>query len=312
MSTLEQQYGDRVFEVASLSPDALDGEQLRAAIEANGCALIRAPAADRVGFEALCRSLFDAPMIHGGRRRQTGASEVVQAVDPGEHAIAPHCEYAYTPFRPDLAAFHCNQAPARDGETTLVDGVALLDALAPEARAALEAQDLTHDSEVPAVGWQRMFGIDDPSHLAAKLDAIIELFAARGGSEQLRYRVGREALLWFRYQGSAIVPRSRGRAFASSVGFPATPDRSRPGKHTWLRFADGSVVDEGLRHALLREHGERLALTHRWRPGDVLIADNWSVLHGRRAFVGAREIDACFGYADWLRPPDRAPVRALL
>ncbi|KIG14012.1 SyrP-like protein [Enhygromyxa salina] len=301
-----------MFEVASLALDSLDCGRLRAAIEAKGWVLVRAPAADRVGFEALCRGLFDAPMIHGGRRPRTGISDAVQTVDPGEREIAPHCEYAYTPFRPDLAAFHCTEAPTRAGETTLVDGVALLDALAPQARADFEAQDLTHDNEVPAIGWQRMFGIEDPSQLAAKLDAMIELFAARGGREQLRYRIGRDATLWFRYQGPAIVPRARGRAFATSVGFPPTPDRTRPGKHTWLRFADGSVVDDSLRHAVLRDHGERLAVAHRWRPGDVLIADNWSVLHGRRAFVGAREIDACFGYADWLRPPDRAPVRSLL
>lgn len=297
--------------LASLSAGRAELERVRATISDRGCVVLQTGAADRRGFESLCRELFDAPMIHGGRRRRTGTSDVVQAVDPGEHPIAPHCEYAYTPFRPDLAAFHCSRAPREGGQTLLIDGVSLLAALAPDQRAALAAQALCHDSEVPAIGWQRMFSLDDPDALATKLDALIEAFVEAGGHEQLRYRLAADGELWFRYQASALIDRRRGQAFATSLGFPPRPGEG-PGKRTWLRFADGSVVDPALCRAVLVDHVEALAHAHRWEPGDVLIADNWSVLHGRRAFRGPRDIDACFGYADWLRPPGRACVHAKL
>ena len=36
------------------------------------------------------------------------------------------------------------------------------------------------------------------------------------------------------------------------------------------------------------------ALRHPWRPGRLLVVDNWRCLHGRSAFVGSREFIGCY------------------
>lgn len=78
-------------------------------------------------------------------------------------------------------------------------------------------------------------------------------------------------------ESAPILVRTGRRSFYSTV---LSPDRA------FLRYDPGCLeaVDERGRTALmLLEH--RLALaspyTHEWRRGDILIIDNWRVLHGR-------------------------------
>jgi hypothetical protein len=78
-------------------------------------------------------------------------------------------------------------------------------------------------------------------------------------------------------EGAPILVRTGRRSFYSTV---LPPDRA------FLRYDPGCLeaVDERGRTALsLLEH--RLALgsptIHEWRRGDILIVDNWRILHGR-------------------------------
>jgi hypothetical protein len=78
-------------------------------------------------------------------------------------------------------------------------------------------------------------------------------------------------------EGAPILVRTGRRSFYSTV-FPR--DRA------FLRYDPGCLeaVDERGR-AALRLVANRLALgspnTHEWRQGDILIIDNWRVLHAR-------------------------------
>jgi hypothetical protein len=78
-------------------------------------------------------------------------------------------------------------------------------------------------------------------------------------------------------EGAAILVRAGRRSFYSTILSPA---------RAFLRYDPGCLeaVDERGRAALeLIER--RLALgspkTHEWRSGDILVIDNWRLLHGR-------------------------------
>lgn len=68
-----------------------------------------------------------------------------------------------------------------------------------------------------------------------------------------------------------------------------------------IQFGDGSELDEAAHRALagvaayMREH--RVAFA--WRPGDVLILDNYKAMHSRETFAGPRRILASL----WAEPP---------
>src|SRR5262245_11811430 len=65
-----------------------------------------------------------------------------------------------------------------------------------------------------------------------------------------------------------------------------------------LRFAEpvhdlNPVTLQGASDALIADLSRRLharAYAHRWRPNQILIADNFAVLHGRNAFEGHRHL----------------------
>ncbi|MEQ1716633.1 MAG: TauD/TfdA family dioxygenase [Hyphomicrobium sp.] len=78
-------------------------------------------------------------------------------------------------------------------------------------------------------------------------------------------------------EGAPILVRTGRRSFYSTI---LSPDRA------FLRYDPGCLeaIDERSR-AALRLVEDRLAdaspNTHQWRRGDILIIDNWRVLHGR-------------------------------
>ncbi|MFN3461157.1 MAG: TauD/TfdA family dioxygenase [Oceanibaculum sp.] len=78
-------------------------------------------------------------------------------------------------------------------------------------------------------------------------------------------------------ESAPILVRSGRRSFYSNILSP---------KRTFLRYDPGcleAVDDRGQAALSLVEH--RLSSirpeVHQWRRGDILIIDNWSVLHGR-------------------------------
>ena len=70
-------------------------------------------------------------------------------------------------------------------------------------------------------------------------------------------------------------------------------------KEEVLRFAEpvrdlNPVALEGASDGLIADLSERLranAHVHRWRPNQILIADNFALLHGRNAFAGHRHLE---------------------
>jgi hypothetical protein len=78
-------------------------------------------------------------------------------------------------------------------------------------------------------------------------------------------------------EGAPILVRTGRRSFYSTI---LSPDRA------FLRYDPGCLeaVDERGRAALRLVEGRLaggLVETHEWRRGDILIIDNWRVLHGR-------------------------------
>lgn len=289
--------------------ETIDAAWLRSAVRERGAVLLRGYRADVPAFERLVGSIADVPLVQAGGRERSSTSDVVQQVNPGAEAIGPHCENAFTPARPDLALFLCERPAAAGGETTITDGATVardLVAAMPDFAGTRVQYRGVYKPEV----WKRMFGTGRPAAARAAL-AGLRLMLARSGVVSFDFDLSDDGVLSYEYVTPPLVVCRRGeRVFADSyAGFPTAPPRdggSRPDA-VWVTTADGRPYPEHVQKAIrstLESHTHDVALA----PGDVLVVDNWSVLHGRRRFTGTRIMHAAFAYASWLRPEERGPV----
>jgi alpha-ketoglutarate-dependent taurine dioxygenase len=80
-----------------------------------------------------------------------------------------------------------------------------------------------------------------------------------------------------RFEAAAFLVRNGRRSFYSTIC-----SRSRP----FIRFDAGCMVPQGAESAatakLIADRANEVGVTFvHWRAGDVLVIDNWNVLHGR-------------------------------
>ena len=56
-----------------------------------------------------------------------------------------------------------------------------------------------------------------------------------------------------------------------------------------IQFGDGSDISEESMEVVC-EIAENITYDHFWQKGDLLLVDNFLVMHGRRPFVGTRKV----------------------
>ncbi|WP_224368783.1 TauD/TfdA family dioxygenase [Hyalangium versicolor] len=254
-------------------------------LDTSGAVLLRGFPLNPSWFSGFVDALTARRLTYGGPREKVSDNDEVQLVEPGSGTFGLHCELSATPFRPDLCFFGCERPANRDGETTLADGVRVLAAVSDQTRALFRSRRVKYTWRYDAARWKRMFRIDSAEELHAILD----------GRPGLTYELRDDGSLSSEFVTDAIVTRSSAPsspAFANSLMTVAGP---RPGQPFHSTFEDGSLIPDEVREEI-RAAAAALTVPIAWRPHDVLIIDNWRVLHGRRAFDDpGRRILAMFG-----------------
>jgi alpha-ketoglutarate-dependent taurine dioxygenase len=265
--------------VPGTSPETIGKDDLLAAVARDGYVLLRGFASGITEFGELVRRVSVRTTLDPAR---TFHGDIVQAIDPGDHAIPLHSENSTTPFAPDLVWFYCAKAAATGSQTTVADGYRVWNALTPAARRAFSAQDVVFAREVPGPIWRTMV-----SHLmgGAKRPQDVEfadLHRILGGDPALTLESRPGGAVYYAFRTPAVHRTRFGDrpAFCNSLLNPGTEHYAKPE----LTFADGSPVPDALL-AEVAEAGEAVTEEIDWRDGDVVVVDNTRVMHGRRAVL---------------------------
>lgn len=259
-------------------------EALRASVTEGGAVLLRGFAWDIPALAKFIRTLVPRPIIYGGSRDQVTGDDFIQKVEKGQMPVSLHCELAFTPFRPDLCIFACMRPASDGGETRIADGAAVLAELDEDTRARFAGpQAITYQRLFPASAWQRTFRTNSRAHIEAALARF----------DYVRAEFTKHDHLLCHYTTAAIVSGLDGRpAWANNVSNMVEAE-GIPG--STVTHADGQTLDAATRTEL-RQKLARAGVAIGWQPFDVLIIDNWRVMHGRNGFSDpGREIYAHFG-----------------
>ncbi|CAN8258559.1 unnamed protein product [Cochlearia groenlandica] len=240
------------------------------------------------GFEEL-------PYVGGAAPRSSVVGRVFTANEsPPDQKIPFHHEMAQVPEFPSKLFFYCEIEPKCGGETPIVLSHVVYEKMKekhPEFVHRLEEHGLLYvrilsEEDDPSSpigrGWKSTFMTHDKSlaeERAANLGMKLE-WTEDGGAKTvmgpipaIKYDESRNRKVWF----NSMV--------AAYTGWE--DKRNDPRKA--VTFGDGMALPADIVHDCLRILEDECVAVP-WQRGDVLLIDNWAVLHSRRPFDPPRRV----------------------
>lgn len=234
------------------------------------------------------------PYVGGAAPRSNVVGRVFTANEsPPDQKIPFHHEMAQVPKFPSKLFFFCEVEPKNGGETPIVLSHIIYERMRethPEFVQELEEHGLLYtrvlgEGDNPnspiGRGWKSTFLTDDKSiaeQRAAKLGMKLEWLedgvkTIMGAIPAIKFDESRQRKVWF----NSMV--------AAYTGWE--DDRNDPVKA--VTFGDGRPLPADIVYDCLKILEEE-SVAIPWKKGDVLLIDNWAVLHSRRSFDPPRRV----------------------
>ena len=212
---------------------------------------------------------------------------------PSEVEIFLHHEMAQTPTYPSKLLFFCEHSSDAGGSTPLCQSDRLLKQLlnkVPQLIDDLESKGIKYTNIMPARAdldsgqgrsWQNTLGSKSKTDIERRL-------------RELNY-----TWEWLQNENlkvtTPVLPATRLLADGRKVFFNQLiaaycgwkDSRNKDSKK--IQFGDGSDISEESM-AFVCSAAADITYDHFWQRGDLLLVDNFLVMHGRRPFVGTRKV----------------------
>ncbi|WP_437658921.1 TauD/TfdA family dioxygenase [Sorangium sp. So ce1182] len=202
---------------------------------------------------------------------RTAAPLITREVNPSQNALHVHSENSYLPFPPDLLWFYCVQPAQKEGRTTVVDGVQLLEEMDPSIRDLFRTKKISYRQTWPRDGWQRLLKVDDIV-AAQQFVSMLPGVSAEILGDSLRVRHTISAIKETRLGGKPAFVNSVLYAYDLPENYGLCMEDDTP--------IPASIVEH------LRDLVDRIKIVIPWKGRDCALIDNSRMLHGREAFHG--------------------------
>ena len=214
---------------------------------------------------------------------------------PPDVSIFLHHEMAQTPLYPSKLFFGCLLAPEAGGATPICRSDWVLDRLKKEQPGLVKAfreKGVTYQHVMPSEpdpksgqgrSWRDTLSVERKKQAEARLAELDYKWEWQDGDNLLVQTPRLEAI---RDLGNGEESFFN-QLIAAFRGWEDA--RNDPSKS--VRHGDGSAIDvEALNHAI--QIADELTYDLNWETGDVVLIDNFRVMHGRRPYTGKRKVVA--------------------
>ena len=234
-------------------------------------------------------------------RKEVGKTIYTSTLFPSNETIALHNEYSSS-MRFPLKVWFCSMLPPEPGtgQTPVCSARRMIDRIDASVIDEFRAKGwaLVRNFRFGlGLPWQRAYAIDDKDRLAAYLKENLIDFEWVD-DEHLRTHQVRSAVLthpvtqqevWFNHMSFWHAANLRDGVREELIG-----QLGRDGLPYHTTFGDRTPIpDDVARHIAQCYLDEKLMFD--WQQGDVLLADNMLISHGRQPFSGPREIRVAMG-----------------
>ncbi|MFK7939326.1 MAG: TauD/TfdA family dioxygenase [Roseovarius sp.] len=272
--------GALVDATANPDPMALDVATVVDAFHQHGAVLIDGLALEREAFPTFTERFVDTFIEYvGGADNDRGSalkgSNTVLQVTGGntaKSAIPAHGEMFYTEPRPHTLFFACMRPADENGQTTIIDGIAVWNDLPADVQALFETQKLVYRRIYDTATWQQVYKTDSLDHVRS--------LCAETGVQLTEHEDGSIETV---HSCHAYYDHAQGRAFVNSILTWAGREYLMGKDDSKVRFEDGSELSKDMLWAI-NDVCEKHTVNIPWKPGNVAMIDNFRVMHGRRAY----------------------------
>jgi alpha-ketoglutarate-dependent taurine dioxygenase len=248
-----------------------------------------------------CHELSD--YVGGNSPRTRVASRVFTSTEyPREERISMHNEASYLKHMPGNILFFCDKPAAAGGQTPLADCRRVLNRIDPEVRGRFARKGVRylhnlHGGSGLGRSWMEVYYTDQRREVERRLEADGHSFDwTPGGTLRIfmhapatRRHPTTQEEVWIN-QAEQWHPSSLDSELREDLLSVLSEDEL---PHNAF-FGDGSPLSEpdlgNIREAMKAE--ERI---FEWQAGDVLVCDNFLVMHGRQPYKGDRRVLAAIG-----------------
>ena len=209
--------------------------------------------------------------------------------------IPIHQEFSYTLEAPRYLFFYCRSPAQIGGETTILDGVRLLDEFPKNILNDFLTKGFTYHRNMPYRGG---LGETWPVHFESNNRPEIEAYLSK---KNIQFQWNEDdSLSTSRTQkATRFHPDLQKEVWFAQPLLWHVSALGEQGNFFTQRFPSSqfpSHVTYGTGEEIPAEHLEKLrlwkqenAMYLQWNPRDLLVIDNWRVAHGRETFAGPRE-----------------------
>jgi alpha-ketoglutarate-dependent taurine dioxygenase len=219
---------------------------------------------------------------------------------PADQSIPLHNENAYSREWPMKIAFLCRRPAQRGGETPIADSRLIYRKIPACVRERFESRKIlyvrNYNGELD-LSWQTTFQTDDPSQVEKRCKSAGIEFEWRS-DKHLRTKQLCPAsymhpvtgeMVWFNqahlFHQAALPPLVR----------QALVEQFRPEDFPRNAcYGDGAPIEDSVIQEINAIY-ETHSVACSWRIGDLLVLDNMLVAHGRRPYIGPRQILVAMG-----------------
>lgn len=200
-----------------------------------------------------------------------------------------HGEMYYLGQPPDLIWFYCAKPVEEGGETTVGDGVQIFRELSDSTARMLENRHISYRRHLRDSDWQAAFQTDSKAAVeefcrAQNLHVIWEpdgsVVTTMRASALRPDRDGNPAFI-----NSLLILALAEQAIVSGQAASYMPEMKNVRPDFVVRWDDGSPIELEVIQELAKISGRNEAAVS-WSSGDVMLVDNRSIMHGRRASSG--------------------------
>jgi alpha-ketoglutarate-dependent taurine dioxygenase len=256
--------------------------------------------------------------VRGTTPREAVSQDVYNTTSwPRRLEIFMHCEMTYATDPPEKIIFACQTEPEVGGETPIADCRRVLERISPAVRDAVARRGLRIVQNLKPSGHRgryvfhqtikNLFGHEDPEKIAQYCDqfGIQRRYKPNGLLELVTPLVGiirhprTGEAVWFNHVVEfcwqrSVMTRTLGNPIGAAIAtmIERMADLMMIAEDDlpiYARYGDGGKIPladvENIQRAYRAE-----TVSFSWQRGDVLLLDNLSVAHSRRAFSGPRKV----------------------
>lgn len=228
----------------------------------------------------------------------------IQTVNTGSQAFSLHAELARVPWKPDICFFGCIVPPSNGGETTLCDGIEIVNHMPENMVNILRYKRILYQKISPESSINYWYGATNPSDEELKNPP-------RTCPYMLRRNVNGDVILNYITTFFHKPIFSEKAAFGNFLLFSRYMFEDR----TFPTFVDGDIIDDEIAETI-KDVSDKLTVAINWQKNDLVMVDNSRMMHGRNTINDANErvILTSFGYINFgeqsLNEPIDSPWRA--